>query len=271
LEPPVVIAIFFLISVALVSGFYPLVEPPREEIQIAPAVQTSGRVYTDVVPAAISLHKNLVRQNFDFSCGSAALATVLNYQMGENLTERQVITGLLRYGDKETIISRRAFSLLDMKRFVEMLGYKGVGYTAGLQDLKSLGRPCIIPVTIFDYRHFVVFKGIHRGHIFLADPWRGNTSYSLKEFEAMWYRNAIFVVYPKNGGRELNALQLKEEDLRLLDEYTIRDFIFNTNDWPQTREWEMDKTFPPEGSVQSKHFDAYRSVEMPPDPAPGTP
>ncbi|RJQ83542.1 MAG: peptidase C39 [Desulfobacteraceae bacterium] len=259
-----VIAVFFFITAAFLTGFYTIVETPKGQIQLAPESLPNVREYREVVPASVLLHGGLVQQTYDYSCGSAALATVLKYQMGEDLTERQVIAGLLRYGDKEAIASRRAFSLLDMKHFVDRLGYKGVGYTAEVKDLQELGRPCIVPITVFNYRHFVVFKGIYRGHIFFADPRFGNTSYSLEEFQKIWFRNAIFVVYSKNGRSELSALQLKKEDLHFIDEDAANDILFTHDpEWGLTREWERDKTFPPEDTVQSKRFGSIRVIQQP--------
>lgn len=262
------IVIIFFIGVALLGGFYHQAETPQGEMAVVTAPGQSAKLYTTVVPASKIQHDRMVKQNYDYSCGSAALATLLNYAIGEELTEKQVITGLLRYGDKEAIITRRAFSLLDMKRFVEVLGYKGAGYKATLDDLKSLDRPCIIPVTVFDYRHFVVFKGITQGHVFVADPYWGNTSYPLAEFEAHWYRNALFMVYPKNGGREFSALRLKEEDMRFIDEDTARDTIFARNQpWLSEREWELEKSIPRDTVGQSKRFDSVRVTPVPEPPS----
>ncbi len=258
------IVIFFLITAAFLGGFYPITAPPRQEIQIAPAATPIARIHSSVVPASQTTHDRMVKQNFDYSCGSAALATLLNYQIGENFSERQVIAGLMRYGDKEAIASRRAFSFLDMKHFVDALGYKGAGYTATLQDLKELNRACIVPVTVFNYRHFVVFKGIDRGHIFFADPFFGDTSYTLQEFEAHWYRNALFIVYPKKGETELHALRLREEDLRFIDEDAARAIMFNHDPgWPLTREWEMEKTYPHEDRAQSRQFGGIQVIQQP--------
>lgn len=258
------IVLIFLIGVAVLGGFYNIAEPPQNEMRIAPAGQPAATVYSPVVPASVVNKTRIVKQTFDYSCGSAALATVLNYQLGEDFTERQVIAGLMRYGDKNAIASRRAFSLLDMKRFVDTLGYRGVGYTATIDDLKTLGRPCIIPVTVFDYRHFIVFKGIHQGHVFVADPFSGNTSYTLADFTAHWYRQAIFVVYPQNEAFELHALRLKTEDLRFIDEDGARNTaLAHDPGWPQAREWEAGKTLPREHTVESKHFSSFRTIEQP--------
>ena len=101
-----------------------------------------------------------------------------------------------------------------MKKFVKVLGYQGEGYKAELEDLKTLTTPCIIPIKIIEYRHFVVFRGIHNGHIFLTDPWRGDISYVLNDFYDIWYEKVIFVVSKENG-QVSSALKLKPEDLSI--------------------------------------------------------
>lgn len=216
----VVIAAFAII-IAFTAGFYTLRDQPKGEINLAVGAGRQVRVRETVKPFAETEDARYVKQSYDYSCGSAALATLLRFYLGEKYTEKQVIQGLLRYGDSDQIAKRRAFSLLDMKKFVSVLGYQGVGYKAELEDLKTLEGPAIVPIKIFDYRHFAVLKGVHDGHIFFADPWRGNISFTLAEFKDAWYENVIFVVSPK-GGKALRALQLKEEDLRYIDEDTAR-------------------------------------------------
>ncbi len=215
-----------LIVIGLFASFHKEVPPPKGEINLATGSGAAVRVRSRVRPLSEIEKTRVVKQNYDYSCGSAALATLLNYDLGEDFTERQVIHGLLRYGDAKKIAERRAFSLLDMKKFVGVLGYKGVGYKATIDDLKTLGRPCIIPITVYQYRHFVVFKGIYDGHVFVADPWRGNMSYTISVFKHIWYKNVIFVVYP-NGAREIHALRLTEQDLRYIDEDTAKDIMLD--------------------------------------------
>lgn len=219
----VVIAAFAVI-IAFTAGFFAIRDTPKGEINLAVGGGQQVRVREVVKPLSETEHAHYVKQSFDYSCGSAALATLLDYHLGEKFTEKQVIQGLLRYGDSEQIAKRRAFSLLDMKKFVTVLGYEGVGYKADLEDLKTLNGPCIVPIRIFDYRHFAVFRGVHDGHVFLADPWRGSISFTLAEFKNAWYENVIFVVSPK-GGKALNALRLREEDLRYIDEDTARNLL----------------------------------------------
>jgi len=112
------------------------------------------------------------------------------------------------------------------KGYVKELEISGVGYKAQIEDLKTLNRPGIVPIVIFGYRHFAVFKGIYGGHVFLADPWRGNISFPVAEFEDKWYKNVVFIVHP-DGAPELKALRLTEEDLRYIDEDEARRIIFD--------------------------------------------
>jgi predicted double-glycine peptidase len=256
------ILLVFFIGIGLLGGFHARTGTPEGVLDVAPAGEGNIRLHQAVTPASQLQNKGITKQTYDYSCGSAALATLLNSYIGEELSERQVIAGLLRYGNKENIKQRRAFSLLDMKKFVQVLGYKGVGYQASLDDLLSLQRPCIIPITVFGYRHFVVFKGIHQGHIFFADPWWGNTSYPLAQFENNWYRHALFMVYPKQGASELKALRLKEEDLRFIDEDMAMSTIFNRRQAPSlTSEWQRDRSLTGDTVIQTKRVDGYRVVQ----------
>lgn len=207
----------FIIVITFLGTIYPLQDISQDDLFIypeAPGIEQLSFKYK-VKPLSDFTYENLVRQEFDYSCGSAALATLLNYYLGESLTEHQVIQGLMEYGDTEKIQQRRAFSLLDMKRFVTVLGYNGAGYTAEIEDLKTIDKPAIIPIEFFGYKHFVVFRGIYGDHIFFADPYMGNTSYTLKRFSEMWSQNIVFIV--SDGGITMTNLMLDERDLRIVE------------------------------------------------------
>ena len=68
--------------------------------------------------------ENMVKQRFDFSCGAAALATVLHYGFGEDINERQVLIGLFDglSDDDKRKTERTVFSLLDLKRVARASG-----------------------------------------------------------------------------------------------------------------------------------------------------
>ena len=158
-----------------------------------------------VEPLVEQKYRNIVRQAYDYSCGSAALTTVLNYYLGRTLSERQVMEGLLHYGESERIVQRRAFSMLDMKRLVTALGYPSGGFRATIDDLKDLDHPAIVPIEHAGFKHFVVLRTIRDGRVYIADPAVGNLSFTLAQFEQTWDDNVLFIVFP-GGEKPLDNL-----------------------------------------------------------------
>jgi predicted double-glycine peptidase len=216
----------FLLALALLNPFYPIQARPDKEVSVVAGTQAVPvTLRQDLKPRMEFNKEHIIKQEFDYSCGSAALATLLNYYLGEKLTERQVIDGLVEYGDKKQIEQLRAFSLLDMKRFVEKLGYHGTGYKADIDDLKAMGKPCIVPVEVYGYSHFCVFRGIVKDHVFLADPFMGDMSYPLDQFLKMWQRKIVFVV--TDGDIVHSKLALRNDDLRFIDLDATRDALKN--------------------------------------------
>jgi len=67
--------------------------------------------------------ERVIIQKWDLSCGAAALGTLLRYQFGEPVTEKQIARSLMSrseyVGHPELVQLREGFSLLDLKRFVE--------------------------------------------------------------------------------------------------------------------------------------------------------
>ena len=133
---------------------------------------------------------NVVLQQWDLSCGAAALATILNYQHGDSVSEREVAIGMMgreEYVENPAIVNyRQGFSLLDLKRFVDRRGYNGIGLgQLEFDDLVGYA-PIIVPIATHGYQHFVVFRGVQRGRVLLADPAFGNRSLSRARFEKVW-------------------------------------------------------------------------------------
>ncbi|MCF8025151.1 MAG: C39 family peptidase [Desulfobacteraceae bacterium] len=217
------------VIIAFVTGFAPQADIDKSRVDLYSGSHPALRMRHEVTPHEELAFKHITAQEHDYSCGSAALGTLLNYSLGENLSEKQVIHGMMKHGDKEQIRKRQAFSLLDMKRLCGVLGYEAAGYKAELEDIKNPEHwPCIIPIKVFGYRHFVVLKGVHDNRVFLADPFTGNTSYTLNKFKDAWYENVIFMVSEATqvpAGK--NLLALTRDDLRYISEDITWDMIKN--------------------------------------------
>lgn len=174
----------------------------------------------NVEPLSVKKFNNVVRQAYDYSCGSAALTTLLDFYLGRNFQERQVMEGLLRFGETERIVQRRGFSLLDMKRLVTALGHPSGGFKAEAKDLLELDHPAIAPIEYAGFKHFVVIRAVYENRVYLADPALGNISFTLSRFLEIWDNNVLFIVFP-NGHKPASGLELREEDMRYVSDFII--------------------------------------------------
>lgn len=143
---------------------------------------------------------NLVMQRFDYSCGSAALATMLRYYFEDDVDEQVVIKAIfqrLGKADKpqEELKDRfdNGFSMLDLLNAGKDLGYQGAVVRLKLQKLSESQAPVIVRIEKFEYKHFVVVRGIYDRTVFLADPIRGNIRLSVQEFMQQWSGEALFL------------------------------------------------------------------------------
>ncbi|HEY4583059.1 MAG TPA: nucleotide exchange factor GrpE [Lysobacter sp.] len=86
---------------------------------------------------------DMTPQRYDFSCGSAALATLLSSGYGLKTTEEDLIRWMMEGADTREII-RNGFSMLDMKRYVEHLrGFRAHGFKVDADALYRLQMPVI--------------------------------------------------------------------------------------------------------------------------------
>jgi uncharacterized protein len=136
--------------------------------------------------------REVVRQRYDFSCGSAALATLLTYHYGRPTSEQQVFEAMWAAGDRAKI-SREGFSLLDMKQYLAARGLAADGFRVALDKLEAARIPAIALIDAGGYRHFVLIKGIDGERVLVGDPAQGARIVGRAQFEAMW-NGMLFVL-----------------------------------------------------------------------------
>ncbi|MEZ9488699.1 bacteriocin resistance protein [Vibrio breoganii] len=135
---------------------------------------------------------DVYRQQYDFSCGSAALASLLQFHYQKPAQEQEIFDAMYEQGDKD-IISEQGFSLLDMKSYLKSVGLKADGFHISLEKLRKIGVPGITLVNFDGYMHFVVIRGISENNVVLGDPSRGTMVMPIDEFN-QYYRGLTLLV-----------------------------------------------------------------------------
>ncbi|HGP0372093.1 TPA: C39 family peptidase [Neisseria meningitidis] len=147
---------------------------------------------------------NIVKQDLDFSCGAASVATLLNNFYGQTLTEEEVLKKL----DKEQM--RASFE--DMQRIMPDLGFEAKGYALSFEQLAQLKIPIIVYLKYRKDDHFSVLRGIDGNTVLLADPSLGHVSMSRVQFLDAWQTREgnlagkILAVVPKKAETISNKL-----------------------------------------------------------------
>jgi predicted double-glycine peptidase len=133
-----------------------------------------------------------IRQRFDYSCGSAALATLLTHHYGLRTSEEEVLQEMIAGGDEERIRTL-GFSLLDMQRYLARRGIRANGYRMPLDRFATVRVPAIALIDNNGYRHFVVVRGISDDRVLIGDPNLGTRTMPRVRFEESW-NGVLFVI-----------------------------------------------------------------------------
>lgn len=156
-------------------------------------VQVGGGFSVPVTSLKEARFRSTVRQQFDFSCGSAALSTLLKYHYGYVVSEDAVFAEMFARGDRVRI-QQEGFSLLDLKVFLESHGFAADGFEASLDRLQSAGVPAIVLLKENGYSHFVVIKGLQDDRVLIGDPAGGTRIMPRTRFESLRVNQILFVV-----------------------------------------------------------------------------
>jgi hypothetical protein len=142
--------------------------------------------------------KNVVKQNVDYSCGSASLATILTYFYDQPTTEAQVI--------KDLELNKQMASFQDLANVSQKYGFIGRGIATNYDSLKKIKIPAIVYLNHNRTDHFSVLRAIDDTHVYLADPSWGNRTLTRKQFEKIWntrndaqYQGKVLLILPTDN------------------------------------------------------------------------
>ena len=132
--------------------------------------------------------QHVVKQTYDYSCGAAALATLLTYGLDDRVTEEDVLLFVLTAlsMDEKTVRKSQGLSLLDLQHFAQARGHKAQGFKLAPQYLPQLAGPVLVFIEPRGYKHFAVLRGIRGDRAYLADPSLGNVRMAIGKFLDMW-------------------------------------------------------------------------------------
>jgi predicted double-glycine peptidase len=171
--------------------------------------EAGGEYAFSVVSYVDMPFRTVVRQKYDFSCGSAALATLLRYQYGRDVDEASVFKAMFDLGDQAKI-RKFGFSLGDMRRYLKDRGLRADGYRLSLARFATADTPAIAVIKLGNYKHFVVIKSIRGGEVLVGDPALGLKRYAVPDFEKVW-DGLVFVIHDDAHPRDHHGFDSPRE------------------------------------------------------------
>lgn len=199
-----------LAGLALLAATPAAAQTQTQTLAPAPAFRLGASAITDfAVPVQTFMERRysgVLRQQYDFSCGSAALATLLRYHYRLAVDEQRAFKGMWARGDRAQI-QRLGFSLLDMKRWLASAGIEADGYQVTLDQIAQTGLPGIALISVANYKHFVVIKGISQHAVLVGDPSTGLHQMDRASFQQAW--NGVYFVLNgelEQGRRHFNRM-----------------------------------------------------------------
>ncbi|MGR9013811.1 MAG: C39 family peptidase [Gammaproteobacteria bacterium] len=151
--------------------------------------------------------KTVYKQQYDFSCGSATLASLLSFHYDDVVDEQSVFVDMYQHGNQQKI-QTEGFSLLDIKRYLERRGYRSDGFKIKLDQLIEANVPAITIINRDGYLHFVIIKGLNEQEVLVGDPAVGIKAIPRDEFETMWNKRILFLIHDK---KELAARHFQDQ------------------------------------------------------------
>jgi predicted double-glycine peptidase len=142
--------------------------------------------------------QGVIRQDLDFSCGIASVATVLKYHFSYEVTEKELLQDFIKKLSEQELneVFEKGASLAQLGDLLLDRNLAVRNWRLEIDELQKLTKilPAIVYLETPDFRHFAVVRGVSDYQVLLADPSRGNVRLTIGEFLEEWQgRRALLV------------------------------------------------------------------------------
>ncbi|TQR61630.1 C39 family peptidase [Campylobacter troglodytis] len=158
-------------------------------------------------------NKELIKQNYEQSCGTASLATLLNMIDVQKFSELEILQMM---SEKELRTDMVSFA--DLIAVFDKLGYEGSAYQITRQSLdKLLDIPLLVKIEDDPrFPHFVIIINSKGNFLQVFDPSFGRYLSLKRQFFSIWDKHKeggfALIVLPKNELQK-NALQIPKKQM----------------------------------------------------------
>ncbi|WP_199770141.1 C39 family peptidase [Helicobacter mesocricetorum] len=207
----------FCISLAYARDYHFLINP-------------SNTLFVGVKSYKELRDEKIIKQDLDYSCGAASLATILTFYYDKEISEEEILKAMDK-GDNKS-------SFEDMAKALAGFGFKAQGFAASFEQLSRLKIPVVVYLKHRKSDHFSVIRGINERIVWLADPSLGNRTLSKEQFLAMYdtrgeFENgelfrgkflAILPLIPQESKQDFFSNALKRQTLQAKKQMIFRGF-----------------------------------------------
>lgn len=172
--------------------------------------------------------RGIVMQEFDYSCGAAALATIARYYWGDDIGETHFLDLLPKLNLNEKELKDRienGLTLTDLRNLANKGGYQATMARVTFRELSQGKVPVVVGIVVKKHEHFAVFRGADDRRVYLADPIRGQVRLPIEDFLEQWQKNAILIVAKPNVEvKKVNPMGIRMDEFYrgVLNEQLVR-------------------------------------------------
>lgn len=161
--------------------------------------------------------QGVVKQDLDFSCGIASVATILKYHFGdEEVTEKDLLQGFIKKLSEQELneVFEKGASLAQLGDLLLDRNLVIRNWRLEIDGLRKLTKvlPAIVYLETPDFRHFAVVRGVSEYQVLLADPSRGNVKLSIDGFLKEWQGRRALLVAPNQTELKKALLQIPDPE-----------------------------------------------------------